>query len=473
MEDLENNGGYEMSVMEINGAANRPIYTPGKAARGVPDNSFSRQMNRAQEGNTLTLHWFDAPEGDKPLGALGDKGNGSITVYKPKDFDPENPVYKVKTWDAEGNVTERKVDVSKVDVKNSDRADMFAYACYLTDSGQYPEAQSTFCRIPISNEQPENLSDAFKAGKFNWLELAKSFMQMQYDAGNIQGYLSYKKFVDFFSESRTIDGENTALEAYQTSASVRVRNVKPAYKTYESANYRIVPDNEAGCFDIYNKQGERLGAFDYSDIKIRQDFATGKQFLISEHGTMGYDALAMDGELKEALQDVLGVEALETEPMQGFTLKTHSGTGIQYLVRDGEEGRGGKVLLQSQTDIEKYEALAETYFNKYSNLIHDKNAAYLWADLEIKGLAQHTEDGIISMGFNEMSYHDNSNDKNNWSVLFSGDTYKAVFDWLQSNRGSIEEMQKFAAWQEVFKNIGSRYERVWSDEEEKQGYLNN
>ncbi len=93
--------------------------------------------------------------------------------------------------------------------------------------------------------------------------------------------------------------------------------------------------------------------------------------------------------------------------------------------------------------------------------------------MEIKGLAQHTNNGVVCMGFNGMSYNDNSNYKNNWSVLFSGDTYKAVFDWLQNNRGSIEEMQKFATWQDVFKSIGSHYERVWSDEEEKQGYLNN
>lgn len=265
----------------------------------------------------------------------------------------------------------------------------------------------------------------------------------------------------------------SALEAYRASAASAMHYVKPAYETYESENYRIVPDNQAGCFDVYNKQGERIGAFDYSDIKVRQDSTTGKQFLISEHGTMSYDAVVLDGELKDALQNVMGVETLETEEMQGFTLKTHSGTGIQYLVRDGEEGHGGKVLLQSQADIEKYEALAETYFNKYPNLIHDKNAAYIWADLEIKGLAQHTNNGIVSMGFNGMSYNDNSNYKNNWSVLFSGDTYKAVFDWLQNNRGSIEEMQKFATWQDVFDNIGSRYERVWSDEEEKQGYLNN
>ena len=268
-------------------------------------------------------------------------------------------------------------------------------------------------------------------------------------------------------------GQNSALEAYRASAASAVRNVKPAYETYQTENYRIVPDNEAGCFEIYNKQGERIGAFAYSDIKVRQDSTTGKQFLISEHGTMSYDAVVLDGELKDALQNVMGVETLETEELQGFTLKTHSGTGIQYLVRAGEEGRGGKVLLQSQADIEKYEALAETYFNKYPNLVHDKNAAYIWADLEIKGLAQHTNNGIVSMGFNGMSYNDNSNYKNNWSVLFSGDTYKAIFDWLQNNRGNIEEMQKFATWQDVFKNIGSRYERIWSDEEEKQGYLNN
>lgn len=80
-----------------------------------------------------------------------------------------------------------------------------------------------------------------------------------------------------------------------------------AYETYESGNYRIVPDNEGGCFDIYNKQDERIGAFDYSGIKVRQDsHQTGKQFLISEHGTMSYDAMVLDGELKDALQDVMG-----------------------------------------------------------------------------------------------------------------------------------------------------------------------
>lgn len=40
---------------------------------------------------------------------------------------------------------------------------------------------------------------------------------------------------------------------------------------------------------------------------------------------------------------------------------------------------------------------------KYPNLVHDKNAGYIWADLEIKGLAQHTNNGIVSMGFDGTS----------------------------------------------------------------------
>ena len=58
-----------------------------------------------------------------------------------------------------------------------------------------------------------------------------------------------------------------------------------SYTSFESKNYRIIPDNENGCFDIFTGEGERIGAFLYSDIKIRQDQATGTRLLISEYGT--------------------------------------------------------------------------------------------------------------------------------------------------------------------------------------------
>lgn len=35
-------------------------------------------------------------------------------------------------------------------------------------------------------------------------------------------------------------------------------------------------------------------------------------------------------------------------------LHKHIGTGIQYVVKNGAEGRGGMPLLRAQRDIEKY-----------------------------------------------------------------------------------------------------------------------
>lgn len=244
------------------------------------------------------------------------------------------------------------------------------------------------------------------------------------------------------------------------------------YAAYESANYRIEPDNENECFTIYNGQGERLGVFFYSDIKCRRD-SSGKELLISEKGTMWYDALVLDQELKEDLRHAMGVDSLETEPLQGYSLKTHAGTGIQYLIRDGEEGRGGKVLLQSEADHEKYEALAETYLSKYPNLIESKDEAYIWASFEIRGMAARAEHGILSIHNDSMSYNDNSNFKNNWSIRFMDDVYQKIFEWLRRNGSHHEDMQKFSVWQRIFDDIGIDYERIWSKPEEEQGYLNN
>ena len=244
------------------------------------------------------------------------------------------------------------------------------------------------------------------------------------------------------------------------------------YAAYESADYRIEPDNENECFTIYNGQGERLGVFFYSDIKCRRD-SSGKEFLISENGTMWYDALVLDQELKEDLRHVMGLDSLETEPLQSYSLKTHAGTGIQYLVRDGEEGRGGKVLLQSETDHEKYEALAETYLSRYPNLIESKDEAYIWASFEIRGMAVRTEHGILSIHNDSMSYNDNSDLKNNWSIRFMDDVYQKIFEWLQQSGSHHGDMQKFSVWQGIFDDIGIDYERIWSKPEEEQGYLNN
>ena len=54
-----------------------------------------------------------------------------------------------------------------------------------------------------------------------------------------------------------------------------------------------------------------------------------------------------------------------------------------------------------------------------------------------------------------------------------GCMYEKLYEWLQNNKDSMEEIHKFSTWQKVFDEIGGTYERVWSKEELDQGYLNN
>jgi hypothetical protein len=178
-------------------------YEAGRTTKKTNSNNFAGQLNGASavkiSSETTTLHWFDSGEGDKPVGAVSTPDGGSMTAYKPKDFDESNPVYKVKIWDEAGNVTERTVDISQVDPTNCDEIDMFAYSSYLTVSGKCSNAQSAF----LGARADYNSSNDYYGGspdKTNWLDVVKQIMQMQYDAGNLEGYLDYKKFLDYLEQ---------------------------------------------------------------------------------------------------------------------------------------------------------------------------------------------------------------------------------------------------------------------------------
>ncbi|MDE7479056.1 MAG: hypothetical protein K2M91_14140 [Lachnospiraceae bacterium] len=141
------------------------------------------------------LHISNEQDGEAIGAACGT--DYSLTIYKPKDFDPENPVYKAKIWDKEGNVTERMVDVSKVDPRNSDFIVMFAYSSYLSASGECPSAQSSFMS---SSGNQHGMDDRTYKDLFmetDWISALADAMQTQYQAGNMEGYLAYKPFWDF------------------------------------------------------------------------------------------------------------------------------------------------------------------------------------------------------------------------------------------------------------------------------------
>ena len=169
-----------------------------KNAMGEPFGSrMNHQVQKSQmPGGAFVLHYFDGEDGDHAVSASC--GNDySVTVYEPKDFDPANPVYKVKTWDNDGNTTERMVDISKVDPANCDYIDMYAYFSHASKSGKCSSDFYSFTGAGTIAYGTEGCSYQRLTNKVNWVDAVQEMMQMQDDAGNLQGYLEYKKFFDF------------------------------------------------------------------------------------------------------------------------------------------------------------------------------------------------------------------------------------------------------------------------------------
>lgn len=167
----------------------------------VDQTGYTGQAAGIQTAQTpLVLHGKnDADEGETVVGSSVNAQTGvSIAVYKPQDFDAANPVYHVKTWKADGSMTERMVNISEVDPHNCDEVEMSAYTWYLSNSGKCPNAFMSFAGARAQYQTSQRNYTAESAfEKSNWVEIFRDFMQMQYTVGNMKGYLDYKKLLGF------------------------------------------------------------------------------------------------------------------------------------------------------------------------------------------------------------------------------------------------------------------------------------
>lgn len=149
-----------------------------------------------------------------------------------------------------------------------------------------------------------------------------------------------------FSESTSWDTKKTEI---------KVSN----FKEYETENYKFVPESTIGKGGMrILKNGQSVAVFSVDDLKIRVDEKTGTRVLISEMAGIDgawYDAIPVDEELERGLAEAIGVNEITEVKLEGYYIGTHAGTGIQYVMRPGDEGKGGKVLLRN-------EAVATAYF---------------------------------------------------------------------------------------------------------------
>lgn len=184
------------------GAAGYPmaVYGTRKTENKVSGGNFAKQAARAAQVTAQTspiiLHGSDEETGDIAIVSEAYViDNSAITVYKTRDFDPNNPVYKVKTWDKDGNVTERMVDVSKVDPKNCDTVEMYAYAANLIESGK-GSFEDIMRIVGSAKDRGRGNCESWNySTKMNWVDILKDITQELYVVKDFKSYMEWKWFL--------------------------------------------------------------------------------------------------------------------------------------------------------------------------------------------------------------------------------------------------------------------------------------
>lgn len=160
----------------------------------IKDASHTQKIKESLGG--ITLYSQDNSTGKKALASVGFPNGESISVFEADDFSKENPIYTVKHWDENGVESEYILDPRKVNPENASYLEMAVYTTYLDTTGQTKDAFGDFVGA-VNGVNEESVADVMDmTDKKDFLGMIYGYMQMQYDANNLEGYLSLKNLYD-------------------------------------------------------------------------------------------------------------------------------------------------------------------------------------------------------------------------------------------------------------------------------------
>lgn len=187
--------------MGITGIGNQNYYAGYQRTTGVKShNSQTANASNCTSGN-FVLRMTNQETGDKALTCVAFPGGGSASVFKAENYDEADPEYLVKYWDEKGEAQEYSIKPKEVNPSNASYLEMLAYTTYSDAQGYTRNAYGNFLTAArgVNGDISYDSSNVNLAKNFK--SMIKEFMQMQYDANNLSGYLSYKQLYDYMESS--------------------------------------------------------------------------------------------------------------------------------------------------------------------------------------------------------------------------------------------------------------------------------
>lgn len=162
------------------------------------------QTKTSAASDTFTLLRTNAADGAL-IGGWGEPGS-SASIYRPTNFNPSSPAYKVRVWGADGRPSTRTIAIANIDPRNADEAEMLAFTSHAEATGAYTSATRTFMAARAYVKAYGGTTE----DRIDWLGIADGAMQSEYRAGNMLGFIAYKQFWDMLSASVPQGEEETA-----------------------------------------------------------------------------------------------------------------------------------------------------------------------------------------------------------------------------------------------------------------------
>lgn len=245
---------------------------------------------------------------------------------------------------------------------------------------------------------------------------------------------------------------------------------KPVQKV-DTERYSIDSSDEIeGYWQIYDKMLNKSFVFNPNTTTVQTDYNTDKKYIVSKDPFGGLmDVMSADSELIGALEQFLEVDSIATVSLnENYTVDVNEFTGIECLKVKGNEGGGSWVLISNEQQKEKLRELADVYKEKYPSLVKSDGVAMGLAEAEVAGLVVRTENGIMVVACNGLSYMDNAEPSKSWNIMYSiNDTnmYTEIINAMADGYITGSDIEDVSKWEKYFKEKELDFERTLSDEE--------
>ena len=146
-------------------------------------------------------------------------------------------------------------------------------------------------------------------------------------------------------------------------------------------------------------------------------------------------------------------------------LTTDSGKSAQKAVESSSEMTGH---WQIYDKMERLQELADVYKEKYPSLVKSDGVAMGLAEAEAAGLVVRTENGIMLIACNGLSYMDNAEPSKSWHIMYSiNDTnmYTEIINAMADGYITGNDIEEVSKWEKYFEEKELDFERILSDEE--------